>query len=442
MIAIIGGGISGLTLAYELQKKNIEYILLESSSQAGGVIDSYNDGKHLVEAGPNTILADDKIKAFINELGISSEIVEPTFVSKNRFILKNGEYRQIPTSPKSFFTDDFFSWNTKLAIIAELIKKPNPQKNESLRSFFERRFNKQIADYIIDPLASGIYAGNIDELLVEKTFPFLTDLETKYGSIIKGFITSKKTAGRKDSLTFRHGMKHLPLTLASKLNYIRTYAKVTNIIRLNESFIISINNGLDKIIADKVVLAAPAYAASAFLRDEFPEFSEILGKINYVPMAKVATAFKKADVTFSFDGYGGLNPTCERAFSLGSMWTSSVYPFTAPEDEILITTMVGGACNRDKVLMSDNQISANVLSEIKEFYGISSTPVYQNMIRIPQAIPQFDKRVLPLDNLSSKMESGGIYICANWKDGASISDCIKKGIKMAEMLQAEQLSLV
>ena len=177
MIAIIGAGISGLTLAYFLEKKQIPYILLESSSKVGGYIHTVKKQPYLLELGPNSLLINKETEAFIDEIGLSNELLPANEVSKNRYIFRKGKYRVLPSSPPKLLFNSFFSLKTKWAIFRETRKKPLLIQNETLSQFFKRRFGKEVVKYALDPFVAGIYAGDPSLLLLEKTFPFLREYE-------------------------------------------------------------------------------------------------------------------------------------------------------------------------------------------------------------------------------------------------------------------------
>ncbi|MBT32360.1 MAG: protoporphyrinogen oxidase, partial [Thalassobius sp.] len=164
MIVIIGGGISGLAVAWYLQKKGIEYVLLESSERAGGNILTEKTDKYLIEKGPNSLLADNEVQEIIDEIGLKDRILYPEEVSKNRYIFKDGKYRKLPAGP-AFLFSDFFSFSAKLSVFKEYSNKSKGDENETVASFFERRFSKEIVDNAVNPFVSGIYAGDPKQML-------------------------------------------------------------------------------------------------------------------------------------------------------------------------------------------------------------------------------------------------------------------------------------
>ena len=225
-IGIIGAGISGLTLAYELQKRGIDYHLWEATNQPGGYIQSRREeadkGSYLLELGANSLLGDPDLLLWLDELGLTPDLTFSKPVSKVRYIFRNGNYQQLPSGPPALLFSSFFSWKTKWAIFQERSNKTVSPGNETLAQFFRRRFSDEIVDAALGPFVGGIYAGDPEQLLVSETFPILLQYEKEYGSVLRGLIknqskTGGATLGRRQSFSFRDGMQMLPNTLASRL---------------------------------------------------------------------------------------------------------------------------------------------------------------------------------------------------------------------------------
>ena len=204
-VGIIGAGISGLTLAYELQKRGIDYTLWEAASQPGGYIQSRrewigtpgdaNSRSYLRELGPNSLLGDADLLLWLDELGLTPDLTFSKPVSKVRYIFRDGQYRQLPSGPLSLVFGNFFSWKTKWAIIRERTNKTLSPPGETLAQFFRRRFSDEIVEYALGPFVAGIYAGDPDQLLVSETFPILLQYEKEYGSVLRGLIKNQSATG-------------------------------------------------------------------------------------------------------------------------------------------------------------------------------------------------------------------------------------------------------
>ena len=431
MIAIIGAGISGLSAAWQLEKKGVDYILLEGSDQPGGYISSVCEHGYVFDQGPNSILCDEEILSFIKEAGLEKEIVYSNEVSKNRYIYKEGKYRKLPSSPVSLLSSNFFSWLTKLSIFTELWRKGTGKENETLADFFNRRFGKEVTDYALNPFVSGIYAGNPAELLVKETFPSLLEYERKYGSVLKGFI--KNASGeRKKSINFKKGMQALTDALAFGIKHKKYNYRISDIKFQDGKYHLS--NGKEEVLADKLIITIPAFTAAELLKNIDPGFSNQLKQIQYPPMILVHTVFKKKDVKAALNGFGALNPKVEKCFTAGSIWTSSVFSNRCPEDEVMFTSFVGGAQYILHTIMKDDFIKQEVCKELSTNFKILNTPVLQRLTRWEKAIPQYDSHILAIKENIKSLESKSIFVCANWHGGVSLTDCIKKGNEIARRI--------
>lgn len=429
MIAIIGAGISGLTTAWYLQKHNIKYRLFEASNRAGGVIQSKKEQGFLLELAPNSILCDKEILEMMSEMGLKRDFLFAKPSSKSRFIFKNGAYQKLPSSPPSLIFNTFFSWKTKLAIWKERNNKTKGTEEETLSQFFERRFSKEIVKYALNPFIAGIFAGDPEKLLLEKTFPVLREYEQKHGSVIKGFIANK-SGERKESVSFKEGLERLPAQIAQQLRHISYQSPILEIKKEEKGFTLKTES--ETIHAEQVILTTPAFAAADLLQNGYVNFSLALRALHYPSMCVVHSVFNKEDVGFDLEGFGGLNPACENTFSAGSIWSSSLFEGRCKHKQVLITSFVGGVQFQQQALLSEKEILKQLTKELQTVYKIKAKPIYQHFKRWQYSIPQYDKQILPVYKYAQQAEKDNLWICANWKDGISIGDCMKKAKKLAE----------
>ena len=435
MIVIIGAGISGLSLAYYLQKQNKPYILLElesSKDKEGGYMQSLREKEYLFELGPNSLLCDEELLSLIEELGLNTSMIEANNVSKNRYVFKQGRYRKLPDSPLSLIFNGFFSWKTKLRILREPKVSSKTFSEETLSAFFERRFGREVVEYALDPFVSGIYAGNPEELLVAHTFPSLVEMEKQYGSVLKGLKKNKST-GRKKTISFVEGIQTLPKALSSQVKI--TYSqKGVEQVHKNEDGTWQILTAEESYQAKQVVIATAAFQAAEWFRSSLPQFGESLVKIHYAPMIAVHTVYYKQDLGKTLNGFGALHPSSENLFTLGHIWSSSVFAGRCKDNEVLFTSFVGGSRGYEKTLLEDHQILGKVQKEIRELYGVNTLPVLQRITRWQKAIPQYDKYCLEAFAQAENLEKENLFVCASWKGGVSIADCIKKAKNLAEKI--------
>ena len=194
-VAILGGGISGLTLAFYLQKAGVAYDLFEANEVLGGNLRTEQRDGYLLETGPNSLQLSDELRDLLAELHLTSEIQDTAAVSANRYVLRGGRYHRLPASPPALLTNGFFSLKGKFNMLRELGRPiATPDAQETVGGFFRRRFGSEVVDYAVNPFISGIYAGDPEQLLLHKTFPKLAAMEQTHGSVLQGLA---KSGGRR-----------------------------------------------------------------------------------------------------------------------------------------------------------------------------------------------------------------------------------------------------
>ncbi len=456
-VVIVGAGISGLTCAYWLKKHGFDIMILEKDYQVGGTMQTIQEDGYLIEKGPNSAL---ETTPLFNEIFQDLEIIEQRVyaneASNKRYILRNSTLHPIPMSPPAFIKSKLWSTKGKLRILKEpFIGKSI--KEESVAEFVERRLGKEILDYAINPFVAGVFAGNPEELSVKYAFPKLYALEEKYGGLIKGLIKGRKerkqraekAKDRARMFSFVNGMYTLPDAIFQKLkNNFQLNSKVENIIpyRSDKSTKYVVNyyrNGEKKVIeTDIVILSVPAYAAAKIINPIDPETSRFLEKIYYPPVAEVFLGYKNEIIQRNLDGFGYLIPEKEKRKILGTIWSSTIFPNRAPEGFSAFTTFVGGSRNPEIFELDDIKLLEVTNSELKNIIGIKKDPEFLKVIRWEKAIPQYNLGYGNVLNVIEKFERNynGVFICANYRGGISVGDCIISSDKTVKRILNSNLS--
>ena len=437
-IAIIGGGLTGLTLAYYLQKAGVAYDLFEASERPGGNLLSPRElAGYQLEAGPNSLLLSAELEELLHELGLQEAIQEAAPVSQHRYVLRHGQYQALPASPPKLLTSSFFSLKTKLRLLGELLRRPAPPvPGETIAAFFERHFGQEVVDYAVNPFVAGIYAGDPRELLLSLTFPQLAALEQQYGSILRGFAASQKgnSGGRRRTITLRGGVQTLTDALAARLTSYHPGQAITKIHQNSDKkYQLTTSNStpLASQSYTNLALAVPTYAAADLLRPLHPAAAEALAAVRYPPMTLVYSAYDRAAVTHELVGFGALNPRVEGTYSAGSIWTSSLFPDRMPTGQVLFTSFVGGAQFERQAQEPEATQLAAVHQELSRLYGISGAPRWQGRYYWPRSIPQFDQHLAAARAAVAPLAAQGIVAVANWQAGVSVPDCVKYARKVS-----------
>lgn len=451
MIVILGGGISGLSAAYQLKKAGKEFLLLEESNLLGGKIKSASVNGYLVEYGPNTVLVNNKeIKELIQGLGLWDELIFPdNTAAKNRFVLKNKRIEPFPSSLKLAIKSKLFTLKTLITILKEPFTKVKiNDEEESLADFIRRRFSKQILDDFITPFVTGIYAGDPEKMSINYTMDILNEAEQTHGSVIKGMMKLMKAKKAEyDSLnlpkqkifTFKNGLSHLIQSIEKEIfDHLQFQSTATSIEKLGEQYMISyIQDGLEKkIFADQVICCLPADITSKVCRTISPDFSQQLSRINYVPAIAVHFGFSSNQMLFKRKAFGILSRNAEKVPFLGILFNSHFFPHVAQRNKELISVICGGSRYPELMDKSDQEIISEVASSIKETLGIKGDFEMTHLVRWKKGIPQYELGHQEIeDSINSFLNTHpNFYISANYYRGISVSDCVKNGTLVAKKI--------
>lgn len=447
-VAVVGGGISGLTVAYYLRRAGLECTVLERDATPGGTMRTIHDAGWLVETGPNSALETTPLFGEMFEgLGILEERLYADPAADRRYILRGGKLHPLPMSPPAFLASSLWTIRGK----ARLLKEPfigRSDREETIAEFVERRLGREFLDYAINPFVAGVYAGNPEELSVRAAFPRLYALEEKYGGLIRGMIMgarerkkrAEKAKDRARMFSFRNGMETFPLAAARSLgDRLWLECGVEEIACLPDGrFRVRANRkgAPAELSADAVVIAVPAHVAGRLVRPLSAAVADVLGKVYYPPVAEVFLGFPAAAMTRPLDGFGYLIPAKEGRNILGTIWSSSLFPGRAPAGHVALTTFVGGSRQPRLAGLDEKELIRTVLGELRTIMGVTGEPVYTNVIRWDQAIPQYNlgygAALQEIDALEERMP--GLFFCSNFRGGIAVGDCIMSGERTARRI--------
>lgn len=433
--AVIGAGISGLTVSYALKKRGFHVNLFEAAPRAGGAIHSHHTDQWLIETGPNTILATaPEIGKLIDQLGLNAEKYATKPVAKKRYIVRNGKPVALPSGPLSFWGNRAFSPAAKLRLIAEPLIRSKSTPEENLADFVVRRLGREFFDYAISPFVSGIYAGNPATLSVCAAFPKLYALEQEYGSLIVGALfgarkrKNRQETSKKDArmFSFDMGLEVLTNKLADSLSdTLHLNTPVHDITPLPTH-----QWKLAEKTYDGVILALPAQAIT---RLKSPFETDFLKDIYYPSVASLALGFKREQIAHPLDGFGMLIPPCENRFSLGTLFSSSLFDGRAPAGSVLLTSFIGGAHHPERAQLPENELIEKVLEDHRSLLGLSGDPTFVQLSRHDLAIPQYHVGYEKIQQHLQWLETQtpGLHFCGHIRDGISVADCIRSGLRCA-----------
>lgn len=451
-IALVGGGITALTAAFQLQRKNLPVTLYEADGRVGGVIQSIRDQGYLAEFGPNTVLeTSPKIKALVEDLGLTERRLYSDPRAENRYLVRGRKTVRLPGSPADFVKTPLFSSRAKLRLFWEpLVRRAPSDVEESVAQFVKRRIGQEFLDYAINPLIAGVYAGDPARLSVVHAFPKLHALEQRYGSLILGQILGARERKRRaevskqsaKKLSFDEGLQVLTDTLRQRLGpAVHLNSAVTAIRQDPAGWTVTVRaDGSEREQEHAAVIyTGPAYRVPdiQLITEQRVNWAP-LSEINYPPVASIVLGFRRAEVSHPLDGFGMLVPEVEGFNVLGTLFSSSLFPNRAPEGHVTLTSYIGGTRSPELALRSPGQLVDLNVQDLRTLVGVSGKPTFAHCFLFPKAIPQYEVGFGRFKELMQSVEAKapGLFLAGNYRDGISLADSIVSGCNVADRVES------
>ncbi|OLS36473.1 protoporphyrinogen oxidase [Bacillus sp. MRMR6] len=451
-VVIIGGGIAGLTSAYYLQKivqeqqLPMEIILVESSHRLGGKLQTVVRDGFTIERGPDSFLArKTSMIRLAEEVGMGDQLVYNStgksyvLVNDQLHPMPGGSVMGVPTEIGPFITTDLFSFSGKMRAAADFILPKSPGgKDQSLGDFFRRRLGDEVVENLIEPLLSGIYAGDIDQLSLMSTFPQFYEVEQKHRSLILGMKKStpsqpKKTENKGPSkgafLTIKSGLQSFAEAIEAKLDpkIILKGHRVDKVTKLNHQYEIFLNNG-EVLIADSVIAATPHKITQSMFSDF--SFFDPFKNIPSTSVATVALAFPKEAIKKDIDGTGFVVSRNGDYSITACTWTHKKWEHSTPEGKVLLRCYVGRSGDETIVDLSDDRIIKIVLEDLSKTMNITMEPEFSVVSRWKESMPQYTVgHKQRLETIKEHLEKDlpGVFLAGASYGGVGIPDCIDQG---------------
>jgi len=450
-IVIAGGGISGLAALHFLRTihPSKRVTLLEADSRLGGTIGTDHIDGYSFDWGPNGFLDREPLTLKLcHELGLDDTLERANNNVTKRFIMRGGGLKEVPMSPIKFMKSDILSLSGRLRLLIEPFASVCKESDETIYSFVSRRIGREAADYLVQPMVSGIYGGLAEKLSLKSCFAIMHNMESEYGSLFKAMISKAREAKKKGKksggpsgpggwlTSFKGGLYPLVERFAELYNDdIKTNSPVKNISRTPDGYTIHTPDGED-IQASKVIIATPSYIAAELTSDLSPALTEQLNAIPYAPIAVVCLGYDKANVSHPLDGFGFLVPPKEKKSILGSIWTSSIFANRSPDGEVQFRCMLGGDGNHEVINKTDDELIELATNDLDTVVGLKSKPKITKIYKWNRGIPQFilghQERLRNIENELEKL--GNIYLAGNAYYGIGLNDCVKQAFKIVRAI--------
>lgn len=436
---VVGAGVAGLAAVWTLRRRGHRVLGLEAADRLGGVIRTETREGWLFELGPNTVLSRPPLPRFLEELGLGEEAYRVPVADRDRFVWHRGRLHRVPRNPLQMAGSRLFSLRAKIALAAEPWNRSRSEGEETIADFVRRRLSSEWLDTLVGPFVSGIYAGDPERLAARSTLGPLVSLETKHGSLIRGFRASRSRQGsgrglpKRTMISFPGGLERLVERLGAEAGEIRTSTAVESVVREPDGEF-RVRAAGTAARAPRLVLAVPAGPAAGLLSGMTGGESLLLRSLDYAPLVVAGFGFRADSLTRAPTGTGFLVPRGGNVRILGCLCSSNLFPERAPGDGVNLTVFLGGALDPEPLDWSDDEILRQASSDLDRVFGVERAPEVALCRRFPQAIPQYDvghrARLAAVDRWERDIP--GLALAGSYLRGVALPDAMESGCRAAE----------
>lgn len=447
-IAIIGGGISGLSAAFALEKQRLagiplEYVLFEASPRFGGVILTERVENCVVEAGPDSFLTEKpSASELCHELGIADQLIGSNDSQRRTYILTKGKLVPMPEGlammvPTRFLPvarSPLFSLRTKIRMAGEWFHpRLEIDADESVASFVKRHYGNEMVERVADPLLSGIYGGRASQLSVKAVLPRFADLQGRYGSLGKGMIANRRQANNTVSrplfTSLKEGMQQLVDTILLRLpaSSIRANVEAQSVQAQENGWLISSQDKAERF--DQLIMAIPAGCAAKLLGTANANLASELQDIQYSSSVTVSLVYDEEVRARLPSGFGYLVPRIEGKRVLAATFVHNKFPHRSPKDRAVIRCFLGGIGDESVLELPEAEIWRVVREELRETLGIDAEPLFARAHKWRAAMAQYNvghiERLERIEKL--RLKTPALFLAGNAYKGIGIPDCVRSG---------------
>lgn len=445
-VAVVGGGITGLSAAYYLNRAGVEVTLIEQAPRLGGVITTETVQGCVIEGGPDSFLAaKPAAMELIRELGMADEVIgsndhqRVTYIRRGgRMIpLPDGLMMMVPTRVMPMAMSSLLGWGAKARMGLEWFRKPSARNGDrSVAEFIREHYGQETVDYLVEPLLSGVYGGDPEHLSAASVLPRFVEFETKYGSLTRGTLIEMAHGGGKPKgaaggakpplfRTLKRGLGSLAAAVEGALERTRV---VHGAVEAVEEGRVRVNG--EWLEAGHVVVACPAHAAAKLVA--IPE----LGQIAYSSSMTVALGYRKSKLSGLPPGFGFLIPARERGRMVACTFVGTKFAHRCPEEMGLLRCFFGGAGDHAVLELDDAAVRELAEAELRTIVGLEAEPDFVRISRWPRSMAQYTvghgERLKAIQAAAAGMP--WLTLVGNAYNGIGIPDCIAMSRAAAERI--------
>lgn len=472
-VAVIGGGITGLTSAWRLSggsdltnpvyspaKKNLEVHLFEATSHLGGKIMGENFCDTKIDLGPESILARvPQALGLVEQLDLVDQIVFPT--SKKSLIWSKDKLHELPKDtmmgiPRKLHLSSLLPLLSLMSpigllrmILEPLVPPTGAQEDISVGDFITKRLGKELVDVLVDPLLAGVYACSSYDLSLAATLPALDNIRKSYRTVKAGIKASSKIktntpatiAGDNIFFSFKGGLSTLIDRLQERVVEQKVLIhKQDPVLKIKKS-----PNGWEiktqdeSFFVDSIVLATPAWQSAKIVEDTSPRLALELKEISYTSVALVSFAYKKEAINLPVKANGFVVSPREGLATTACTWSSQKWPRFGDSEYFILRASVGNKDNQAILKQSDEEIIQKIQTELENIMSISTIPAAVKVSRwnfsLPQYKPAHLNKMKRIEELCKPL--GEITIAGSSIYGIGIASCIANADKISTKIISE-----
>jgi oxygen-dependent protoporphyrinogen oxidase len=445
---IVGGGVSGLSAAYDLARAGMPHVLIEQRPRLGGVIETNLIDGCVVEGGPDSFISQKpEALALIKELGLEQEVIGSNDHSRITYIVRHGRLVRmpegmmmiVPTRVWPMVKSPLLGWGTKFRMALELFRRPVLLPDRSVAEFVVDHFGRETLDYLAEPLLAGVYGGDPSWMSVASVLPRFAEMEAKYGSLGRAVLKAPAAPGSSSGTLFRTlkgGLGALTAKLSGKVT--PRHGTVETVERVAEGFRVRVDG--DWIEAQHVVLACPAWAAAGVTSSLNSEVGALLGRIPYTSTLTVALCYRASEFDGQRAGHGFLVPQKERRRMAACTFVDAKFAHRAPSDRVLLRCFFGGSGDDAALNEADEFLIRMAREELRRILGLTAAPVFTSISRWPRSMAQYTVgHATRWKELEARVAAiPGLHLAGNGYTGIGIPDCIRMGRQAARKIVANQ----
>ncbi len=467
-IAIIGGGISGLSAAFTLEEKRqsgadrSNTSCSKSAPRLGGVMVTDRADGCLIEAGPDSFLTEKPWAADLcSKIGLGDQLIGSNDADRKTYIVvhKNGRYKlvvmpdglmfMVPTKIMPTIFSPLFSLRTKMRMAAEWFHPPHKaSEDETVAEMVKRHYGSEMVDLLADPLLSGVYGGEASQLSVRAVLPRFADMESKHGSLGRAMLAARKKMGAAVNVparplftSLKEGMQQMVDALVARLdtNALKTSSPVLSVIPQDNSWTVCAKYKTDHF--DAVIIATPTHAAAALLETADEKLSRDLSEIQYSSSVTVTLGYDEKVRRSLPPGFGFLVPRSAGRRMLAATFVHNKFPHRAPENRAIVRCFLGGARDEEILQSSEKEILQIVRDELRQIVGnaLDAEPLFARVYKWKSAMAQYSvghlERLQRIESLRQKLP--GLALAGNGYSGIGVPDCVRSGAEAAGKILAE-----